>query len=284
MDLSDWLTFWMTGSATRSSCTVTCKWTYLAHEAKWDEDYFRAIGLGALADEGFARIGTDIKSPGSVVGTLNETAALAMGLPAGIPVAAGLIDAHAGGIGTLGAPEGKGDAASRMAYVFGTSACTMSSHKSRVHVPGVWGPYFNAMLPDHWLNEGGQSAAGAALNQLIRMHPAYSGLRQILEAQSAVGLNTEAIVISGGAGANAVAQQILSYVTGLDILVPQTGEPVLLGAAMLGAVASGAKPNLPSAMAQMSGIRSSISHSGQSPDVIDGIYRRYIALQKAAAL
>ena len=60
LDLADFLTWRATGSLARSICTVTCKWTYLAHEARWDESYFRAIGLGSLADEGFARIGTEI--------------------------------------------------------------------------------------------------------------------------------------------------------------------------------------------------------------------------------
>jgi D-ribulokinase len=51
-DLTDFLTWRATGSEARSVCTVTCKWTYLAHENRWDEAYFRAVGLGALADEG----------------------------------------------------------------------------------------------------------------------------------------------------------------------------------------------------------------------------------------
>ena len=32
MDLADWLTFRACGANARSVCTVTCKWTYLAHE------------------------------------------------------------------------------------------------------------------------------------------------------------------------------------------------------------------------------------------------------------
>ena len=35
-DLTDFLTWRATASRARSMCTVTCKWTYLAHEARWD--------------------------------------------------------------------------------------------------------------------------------------------------------------------------------------------------------------------------------------------------------
>src|SRR5690606_25901585 len=56
-DLADFLTWRATDDLARSTCTVTCKWTYLAHEKRWDPGYFRAIGLGVLADEDFARIG-----------------------------------------------------------------------------------------------------------------------------------------------------------------------------------------------------------------------------------
>src|SRR5258706_14950484 len=41
-------------------------------------------------------------------------------------------------------------------------------------VPGVWGPYFSGMVPGFWLNEGGQSAAGAAIDHLTKSHPAYN--------------------------------------------------------------------------------------------------------------
>lgn len=171
-DLADFLTWRATGDLARSTCTVTCKWTYLAHEKRWEPGYFHGIGLGVLADEDFARIGQRVVEPGTPLGEgLTETAAAELGLVAGIPVGAGMIDAHAGGIGTVGVD---GPPENNLGYVFGTSSCTMTSTHEPVFVPGVWGPYFSAMVPGMWLNEGGQSAAGAAIEQLLSFHPASS--------------------------------------------------------------------------------------------------------------
>ncbi|KAB1083810.1 FGGY-family carbohydrate kinase [Neorhizobium galegae] len=184
-DLADYLTWRATGSLSRSACTVTCKWTYLAQENRWDGQYFRAIGLGELAEEGFKRIGTDIVDPGTPVANgLTEQAAADLGLMSGTPVGAGLIDAHAGGIGTLGGQdsEGHADVRSRLAYIFGTSACSMASSDNPVFVDGVWGPYYSSMVPGLWLTEGGQSAAGAAIDHLVTMHPASAEARSRAEA------------------------------------------------------------------------------------------------------
>lgn len=103
MDLTDFLTWRATGSLSRSICTVTCKWTYLGHEDRWDDKFFRKVGLGVLADEQFRRIGTEIAPGGTrLAAGLTAEAAADVGLVAGTPVAAGLIDAHAGGVGTVG--------------------------------------------------------------------------------------------------------------------------------------------------------------------------------------
>src|SRR3972149_5817889 len=44
-DLADFLTWRATGSLARSVCTVTCKWTYLAHEGRWNDAFLTEIGL-----------------------------------------------------------------------------------------------------------------------------------------------------------------------------------------------------------------------------------------------
>jgi D-ribulokinase len=122
-DLTDYLTWRATGNLARSSCTVTCKWTYLAHEGRWDAGYFRAIGLGMLADEGFARIGTVVVPPGTALGPCAPKPPATLACPETVTVAAALIDAHAGGLGTLGValPDSDPDPTRPLAYIFGTS-------------------------------------------------------------------------------------------------------------------------------------------------------------------
>ena len=334
-DLTDFLTYRASGALARSACTVTCKWTYLAHENRWSKDFFEGIGLGALGGPGFRRIGADVVEPGTALGKgLTEEAASAMGLPAGIPVAAGLIDAHAGALGTMGgALDGApGDPRRRLALILGTSSCCMAVSDAPRFIRGVWGPYFSALVPGQWLTEGGQSAFGAAIDHLMRMHPAFAdywrrsgesfeamereivaraggeskaaliardlhvlpeflgnrspfadpsakgaivgldlsedenslralyvaglcglahGLAEIMRALEVGGYDFDTLVVSGGAARSALVRQIIADATGRRVAAPETSEPVLLGAAMLGAVAAG-RQTMRGAMSTMS--------------------------------
>ncbi|MCZ4090885.1 FGGY-family carbohydrate kinase [Sinorhizobium psoraleae] len=212
-DLADFLTWRATGDLARSTCTVTCKWTYLAHEKRWDPDYFRAIGLGQLADEDFVRIGQRVVEPGTPVGNgLTDRAAEELGLAAGTPIGAGMIDAHAGGIGTVGVD---GPPESNLAYVFGTSSCTMTSTAEPVFVPGVWGPYYSAMVPGMWLNEGGQSAAGAAIEQLLSFHPAAG---EALELAARRGLSLPVLLAELAAKKTRTLSQSVELAGGLHVV------------------------------------------------------------------
>ena len=67
-DLADYLSFRATGSTARSMCTLACKWNYLAHEQRWSGSYFERIGLGDLASDEYAKIGTEIVAPGTPLG------------------------------------------------------------------------------------------------------------------------------------------------------------------------------------------------------------------------
>lgn len=171
-DLADYLTWKASGSLERSQCTLTCKWTYLAHEkAGWQRDFFESVGLGDLIERGGL---PERASPiGSDLGPLTETAAQDLGLSSECRVGVGLIDAHGGALGVLGGFAG--DIASidrHMALIAGTSSCVMAFSADPRPTAGVWGPYLGAALPDCWLNEGGQSVTGALLDHIIRLHGA----------------------------------------------------------------------------------------------------------------
>src|SRR6202012_875105 len=77
------------------------------------------------------------------------------------------------------------------------------------------------------------------------------GARQIVEALAAKGIALDEIIISGGAAQSPLVRQIIADAAGLDGAVADTPEPVLLGAAMLGAVAGGAFSGLDAAMSGM---------------------------------
>lgn len=161
-DLTDWLTWKASESNDRSTCTLTCKWGYLPQDdAPWNADFLRAIDLTDL--QARTRVPDRAVEIGTDLGPLTAQAAADLGLTPATRVAAGMIDAHAGALAVLGADP----APDRLALIAGTSNCHMALHPAAQAVRGVWGPYAGAVLPGLWLNEGGQSATGAALDQVV---------------------------------------------------------------------------------------------------------------------
>jgi D-ribulokinase len=79
------------------------------------------------------------------------------------------------------------------------------------------------------------------------------GLADIVRKLEASGYEFDWIVVSGGAARSALIRQIIADVCGKAVVLPETPEPVLLGSAMVGAVAAGAQ-TMASAMSSMSTI------------------------------
>ena len=89
---------------------------------------------------------------------LTEAAALDFGLLEGTPVGASLIDAHAGGVGTIGGRVKSGEAVDvcgRLAYIMGTSACIMATTTEPRFVPGRLG----ARIIRAWFPASGSTKA-----------------------------------------------------------------------------------------------------------------------------
>jgi FGGY-family pentulose kinase len=180
LDLADFLVYQSTGRDIRSLCTVVCKWTYLGHERRWDKDYFAKIGLGDVFD---GRVGEDVRDVGEFAGTLTDAAAAHLGVTTSTKVGVGLIDAHSGGLGLLGAVLKDSVAGQEtnalqtaLALIGGTSSCHMAVSVEPRFIPGIWGPYWSAMVPGMWLTEGGQSATGALIDYALQNHAAWPDL------------------------------------------------------------------------------------------------------------
>uniref|UniRef100_A0A1I8IL92 FGGY carbohydrate kinase domain-containing protein n=1 Tax=Macrostomum lignano TaxID=282301 RepID=A0A1I8IL92_9PLAT len=173
LDLCDFLTLRATDCDSRSRCSVVCKWLYDSERDSWDESFWKTIGLSVLLEDGHRRIGSKILEIGDAVGTgLTQRAAAELGgLSPGTVVSTGILDAHAGGLGSiLCKAPGLDDLPihRRMALIAGTSSCHLALSRKKELVPGAWGPYLSVMVPALWLTESGQSASGLLLDYVLR--------------------------------------------------------------------------------------------------------------------
>ncbi|MBW2122269.1 MAG: FGGY-family carbohydrate kinase, partial [Deltaproteobacteria bacterium] len=329
MDLADYMVYRASGSDMRSLCTTVCKWTYLGHEGAsggYRHDFFEEIGIPDLFEGN--RVPPGAHPMGEVAGELTGDAAKGLGLrAAGVTVGVGIIDAHAGGIGLLGSVLEDSEAAENpfdhaLALIAGTSSCHMGVSPSPRFIPGIWGPYYGAMLPGMWLNEGGQSATGSLIDLVVTNNSSYDeilrkaraqgsdvytvlnrmvlrlkkkgglpivaelhvlpyhhgnrspradplargmmsgltlsqtpetvalwyyatiqalayGTRHIIEAMNAHGYRIDRILLCGGHLKNRLFIQENADVTGCEVVIPKEPEAVLLGTAILAAVAAG---------------------------------------------
>lgn len=163
-------------------CSLVCKWTYEVQSdktAKWNDNFFEQIGLSDLKENNYRKIGNVVLSPGSHCGGLKDDVAKELGLLPGTPVGTSIIDAHAGGLGMIAcsAENISVNFDTRIGLICGTSTCHMAVSRIPIFVDGVWGPYFSAMVPNMWLNEGGQSATGKLIDHIIETHLAYNNIK-----------------------------------------------------------------------------------------------------------
>ncbi len=91
-----------------------------------------------------------------------------------------------------------------------------------------------------------------ALLYLATVQAVAYGTRHIIETMNAGGYRIDTLVACGGDTKNPVFLREHADITGCRVVMPREPEAVLLGAAMLGAVAAGAQPNLQTAMTHMS--------------------------------
>lgn len=354
LDLADYLVWRASGVDARSECTLACKWTYLAHERPgWQTDFLRKVGLADLKRR--AHLPDRAKPIGHRIGTLTESAAADLGLSTACFVGVGILDAHAGALGALG-PELAGDRLdNHVAMVAGTSTCQMALSREPRFVPGIWGPYFGAVAPELWLNEGGQSASGALLDHLLnwtaegralgrRAHDVmldrikqlraregaafahdlhilpdfhgnrspladpkargvisglaldgsldavarlyYAGAvaialgnRHILERLGERGYRIDHLHLTGGHVRNPLLLELYADASGCAVVLGEEEDGVLLGTAMVAAVAAGLYRSLAEAASAMGRAGRIIRPAEATRSHFDARYRAYLAMQ-----
>lgn len=118
------------------------------------------------------------------IGELTPAWADRLGLPAGLPIAAGALDAHLGAVGS-GIEPGV------MVKILGTSSCDMAVaplSESLPDIPGLCGIVPESILPGHYGIEAGQSAVGDIFNWFVqRLQPGgpEAGSHEALTAAAA---------------------------------------------------------------------------------------------------
>ncbi|MCC6404750.1 MAG: ribulokinase [Fimbriimonadaceae bacterium] len=164
IELQDYVPAWLCGldAPVRGVCAA-------GHKGLWSEDwggYPSAEFLSALHPE-LARIGESLDPRcvpcGTSVGGLDPSLAARTGLPPGIPVSVGGIDAHLGAVGV-------GIAPGTMVKIMGTSTCDiLVGPNDRLTIEGVSGIVPGSVLPGKCGIEAGQAAVGDLLDWCARL-------------------------------------------------------------------------------------------------------------------
>jgi FGGY-family pentulose kinase len=173
VECTDWMMFRLTGDWTLSLNHVAVKWNYARPTGGWPVKMLEAVGLSDLLGKWPERI----VPLGRGDARLSKIAAHELGLPSGIPVAQGGIDAYLGMLG-MGATR-DGD----VAVIVGSSTCHLAQSRDGVFGSGASGCYPDATSPGLYTLEAGQTATGSILDW-YRRH--FAGHQQAEAAQRKV--------------------------------------------------------------------------------------------------
>lgn len=151
IEAADWIVWQLTGVETRNACTAGYKG---AHQDGGypSRDYFEALhpGFGTFLD----KVDGPLAPLGGLAGRLTAEAAGWTGLPEGIAVAVGNVDAH------VTAPAAQAVEPGQLVAIMGTSTCHVMSGATLADVPGMCGVVADGIVPGLYGYEAGQSGVG----------------------------------------------------------------------------------------------------------------------------
>ena len=153
IEAADWIIWELCGEETRNACTAGYKGIYQDGHYP-SEDYLEALNPD-FADFARTRLaGVPLSPLGSRAGTLTAAGAALTGLPEGIAVATGNVDAH------VTAPAARAIGSGQMLAIMGTSTCHVMNGDHLADVPGICGVVDGGIIAGKFGYEAGQSAVG----------------------------------------------------------------------------------------------------------------------------
>lgn len=152
VEAADWIVWQLCGSFVRNACTLGYKGIY--QDGYPSEDFLAALNpdfAGFVTDK---LDGAPIGQLGDIAGKLSAQAAGWTGLPEGIAVAVGNVDAH------VSAPAANAVAPGQMTLIMGTSTCHIINSDVLAEVPGMCGVVDGGIVAGSFGYEAGQSGVG----------------------------------------------------------------------------------------------------------------------------
>jgi L-ribulokinase len=149
---ADWIIWRLCGRETRNACTTGYK-AIFQDGAFPSREYLRALDdrFESFVDD---KVAGNMMPLGGRAGDLTAEAAGWTGLPEGIAVAVGNVDAH------VTAPAAQAIGPGQMLMVMGTSTCHVMNGERLAVVPGMCGVVDGGIVPGLWGYEAGQSGVG----------------------------------------------------------------------------------------------------------------------------
>jgi len=152
IEAADWIIWQLTGTETRNACTAGYKGIY-------QDGHYPSQEFLAALDPRFATFAADkldhpVMPLGARAGSLTGPAARWTGLPAGIAVAVGNVDAH------VTPPAANAAGPGQMVAIMGTSTCHVMNAARLSEVPGMCGVVDGGIVAGLWGYEAGQSGVG----------------------------------------------------------------------------------------------------------------------------
>ncbi|WP_246019029.1 ribulokinase [Arthrobacter crusticola] len=152
VEAADWIVWQLTGRYVRNACTAGYK-GILQDGAYPSREFLSALNpdFASFAED---KVEHPIGALASAAGTLSAEAAGWTGLPEGIAVAVGNVDAH------VTAPAAQATDPGQMVAIMGTSTCHVMNSEALREVPGMCGVVDGGIVEGLYGYEAGQSGVG----------------------------------------------------------------------------------------------------------------------------